>query len=110
MYYELALMSVVVAGGYWGWYFARQQQLRLYGGMLMLAAVLSALGLLGVKAEIQGLGIAGAVGVGGGLCLLVVGPLTRGLARRFAIAEHFGLAQRMLDIADVLAPGSGVAE
>ncbi len=110
MYYELALMSVVVAGGYWGWYFARQQQLRLYGGMLILSAVLSGLGLLGVKAEIGGLGIVGAVGVGGGLCLLVVGPLTRGLARRFAIAEHFGLAQRMLDVADVLAPGSGVAE
>lgn len=110
MYYELALISVLVAGGYWGWYFARDERTRLYGILLVLAAGLSGLGLLGERFGTEGLGAPGAVGVGAGACLLVVGPLTRGLARRLAAAERFGAAQRMLDVAEILAPGSGVAE
>ncbi|HUJ58464.1 MAG TPA: rhomboid family intramembrane serine protease [Kofleriaceae bacterium] len=110
MYYELALISVVVAGGYWGWYFVRQGTLRTYGVMQLATAALAGLGLLGRKLEVAELGIAGAVGVGGGACLLVLGPLARGLARRAAAAERFGIAERLLDVAEVLAPGSGVAD
>ena len=33
MYYELALISVLIAGAYWGWYFVRHEQTRLYGGL-----------------------------------------------------------------------------
>ena len=110
MLYELALISVLVAGGYWGLYFARTSAVRTYGLMLVGAAALSGLALLGRKYEIDSLGIAGAIGVGMGTCLLIVGPMARVLARRQAAAERFGLAQRLLDVADVLAPGSGVAE
>src|SRR5262245_57484718 len=110
MYYELALIAVLVAGLYWGWYFVRHEQTRLYGALQMIAAVLSGLGLLGRKLDESTLGIAGAIGVGGGACLLLLGPLARGLARRFAGAERFAAAERMLDIAEVLAPGSGVAD
>ncbi|MGE5181619.1 MAG: rhomboid family intramembrane serine protease [Acidobacteriota bacterium] len=109
-YYELALISVLVAGGYWGWYFARIDSLRTYGLMQLAAAALSGLGLLGRKYDDAALGIAGAIGVGTGVCLLVLGPLARGLARRAAAAERFALAQRLLDVADVLAPGSGVSD
>ena len=110
MYYELALISVLVAGGYWGWYFIRHDTLRTYGLMLIAAAGLAGLGLLGRKYDEAGLGIAGAIGVGAGACLLVLGPLARGLARRAAAGERFKIAERLLDIADVLAPGSGVAD
>src|SRR2546423_267952 len=107
MYYELALISVLVAGGYWGWYFVRHDSLRTYGMMLLGAAGLSGLGLLGRRYDESTLGIAGAIGVGAGACLLVLGPLARGLARRAAGAERFRIAERLLDVADVLAPGSG---
>jgi membrane associated rhomboid family serine protease len=110
MYYELALISVAIAGGYWGWFFVRQDATRLYGVMLMASAILSCLGLLGRKDDIASLGTPGAIGVGAGTCLLVVGPLVRGLARRAAGAERFGIADKLLTIADVLAPGSGVPD
>lgn len=110
MYYELALISVLVAGGYWGWYFVRHDTLRTYGLMLLGAGALAGLGLLGRKYDATELGLAGAIGVGAGACLLVIGPVARGLARRAAAAERFQLAERLLDIADVLAPGSGVGD
>jgi rhomboid protease GluP len=110
MYYELALISVLVAGAYWGWFFVRTESLRTYGVMQLAAAALAGLGLLGRHYDDEALGIGGAIGVGAGACLLVLGPIARGLARRAAASERFGLAQRLLDIADVLAPGSGVGD
>lgn len=110
MYYELALISVVVAGGYWGWYFVRDESTRVYGALQIIAAVLAGFGMYGRRMEDGAFGIAGAVGAGAGVCLLVLGPLARGAARRFAAAERFTAAKVMLDIAEVLAPGSGVAD
>lgn len=110
MYYELALISVVIGGGYWGWHFVRQPSLRLYGALNLLAALLAGLGFLGQREGDGSFGIPGAIGAGAGACLLVLGPLAHRLARRAAAAERFGIAQRLLDIAEVLAPGSGVAE
>jgi rhomboid protease GluP len=110
MYYELALISVAVAGGYWGWFFVRQDATRLYGVMMLASAILSCLGLVGRKDDIASLGTPGAIGVGAGTCLLVVGPFVRGLARRAAAAERFGIADKLLTIAEVLAPGSGVPD
>jgi membrane associated rhomboid family serine protease len=110
MYYELALISVLVAGGYWGWYFVRHDGTRLYGLLQLAAAALSGLGLLGRRLGDSSFGIPGAIGVGAGACLLLLGPLARSAARRFAGAERFGMAKHMLDVAEVLAPGSGVAE
>lgn len=110
MYYELALISVLVAGGYWGWYFARHDQTRLYGYAQLGAAALSGLGLLGQRLDKASLGVPGAIGVGAGVCLLVLGPLARGMARKLAASERFGAAEKLLSIAEVLAPGSGVGE
>lgn len=110
MYYELALISVVVAGGYWGWYFVRHESTRVYGALQIVAAVLAGFGMYGRRMEDGAFGIAGAVGAGAGLCLLVLGPLARAVARRFAAGERFTAAKVMLDIAEVLAPGSGVPD
>ncbi|MBL0219484.1 MAG: rhomboid family intramembrane serine protease [Myxococcales bacterium] len=114
MYYELALTSVIVAGAYWGWFFVTKQPhgTATFGLMQFAAAALSGLGLYAHRAEEPAawMGIAGAIGVGAGACLLVIGPLVRGLGRRFAATERLGIARRLLDIAEVLAPGSGVAD
>lgn len=113
MFYELALISVVIACGYWGYYFLRHQPhgTPQFGLMQLAAAALAGLGLLGRHyVEHSALGVLGAIGLGAGACLLVVGPFVRGVARRFAAAERTAIATRLLDIAEILAPGSGVAE
>lgn len=110
MYYELALISIVIGGGYWGYHFVRQQPLRVYGALNLIAAALCGLGFYGSRNGDDRFGIPGAIGVGAGACLLVLGPLARGLARRAAGSERYGLAKHMLDVADVLAPGSGVGD
>ena len=112
MLYEYALISVVIASGYWGYFFLRHQPhgTLTHGMMQLTAAFLSGLGIAGRSYEQPILGICGAIGLGMGVCLLVVGPLVRGIARRFAAAERVGIATRLLDVAEILSPGSGVAE
>ncbi|MFN0251469.1 MAG: rhomboid family intramembrane serine protease [Kofleriaceae bacterium] len=113
MYYELALISVVVAGAYWGWYVLSKQPngTLTFGIMQLVAATLSGIGLYAHRTDgARWMGVAGAIGLGTGACLLLIGPLVRALARRFASAERLGIAGRLLDIADLLAPGSGVAD
>jgi membrane associated rhomboid family serine protease/tetratricopeptide (TPR) repeat protein len=110
--YELALISVVVGAGYWGAFFVRQQPhgTVTFGVMQLAAAGLAGLGLLGRKLDVAWLGVAGAIGLGAGACLLVIGPLARALARRAVAAERIGIAGRLFDLAELLTPGSGVAE
>src|ERR1700755_2081417 len=98
--YELLLTSVVIAGAYWGQFFLRK---RPHGtatfGYMQLAS--GGLALLGVWANHGGPaigGVRGAIGLGMGTCLLLVGPAVRGLARRFAMAERYGVARRLLDL------------
>ena len=112
MTYELALIAVVIGAGYWGIVFVRHQPhgTATFGLMQLAAAGLAGLGLLGRRVDAAWLGVAGAVGIGAGGCLLVVGPLIRVLARRLVAAERTGVAMRLLDVAELLAPGSGVAE
>ena len=114
MYYELALTSVIVAGVYWGWYFVTKQPhgTITFGLMQLGAAALAGLGLYAHRQEegARWMGVAGAIGLGAGTCLLVIGPLLRGLGRWFAASEHLGIARRILDLAELLAPGSGIAD
>ena len=112
MTYELVLISVVMAGGYWGQFFVRTRPhgSATFGLMLLAAAVLSVLGLAGGEYDIPMLSYAGAIGVGIGTCVLAVGPLLRAIARRFASVDRLAIAQRMLSIVEILSPGSGVAE
>lgn len=112
MLYELALASVVIGAGYWGWFFLRHPPgpSLSYGAMQLLAAALAALGLIGPRVESAWMGVAGAIGVGAGTCLVFVGPMLRMLARRLVAAERPGLANAAFAVAEVLAPGSGIAE
>lgn len=112
MIYELALISVVIGAGYWGWFFVRQRPYgtATFGIMQLVAAGLAGLGVLGHRTGIGWLGVPGAIGLGAGACLLLLGPLVRVAARWQVAAERMTLAMRLLDLAEILAPGSGVAE
>lgn len=112
MTYELALVSVLIGAGYWGVFFVRRRPhgTLTFGIMQLAAAALAGLGLLGRKLDAPALGLLGAIGLGAGVCLLVVGPIVRAVARRVVAAERVGLATWLLDLAELLAPGSGVAE
>jgi membrane associated rhomboid family serine protease len=111
MYYDLALFSVLIAAGYWGGYFVRQTSTRGYGAMQLAAAAAAGMGLWSRKtAGAEALGFAGAIGLGAGACLVVLGPMSRAFARRMAMAERFRTANALLSIAEVLAPGSGAAD
>jgi membrane associated rhomboid family serine protease len=78
--------------------------------MQLAAAALALLGVLGHRLDVAWLGVPGAIGLGAGACLLVIGPLARALARRMVAAERMAIATRLLDLAELLAPGSGVTE
>jgi membrane associated rhomboid family serine protease/tetratricopeptide (TPR) repeat protein len=110
--YELALIAVVIGAGYWGIVFVRQQPhgTATFGVMQLAAAALAGLGLIGRRVDVEWLGVAGAIGIGAGGCLLVVGPMLRVLARRLVAAERTQIAMRLLDVVELLAPGSGIAE
>lgn len=112
MTYELALISVVIGAGYGGWFFLRQRPhgTATFGLMQLAAAGLAGLGLVGRKVDAAWLGIAGAIGIGAGACLLVLSPVVRMAARRLVALDRIGAAMRLLDLAELLAPGSGVAE
>jgi rhomboid protease GluP len=112
MVYELFLFAAVIAAGYWGVFFVRTrpQGSATFGLMQLAAAALAGLGLIGRKVDAAWLGVAGAIGLGASACLLVVGPMVRALARRAVASERMGLANRLLDVAELLAPASGVAE
>ncbi|HEY0989111.1 MAG TPA: hypothetical protein VGD80_18715, partial [Kofleriaceae bacterium] len=112
MVYELFLIAAVIAAGYWGVFFVRTrpQGSATFGIMQLAAAALAGLGLAGRKLDIDWLGVVGAIGLGAAAFLLVVGPLVRAIARRAVAAERIGLAHRLLDVAELLAPASGVAE
>ncbi len=112
MYYELGLISVIVAGAYWSWFHLRRRPNGgvLFGSLLLLAVALCVLGMIGREIDNDVLAGAGAIGVGAGTCMLFVAPTLRGIAHRLAAREHYGLAGRVLDLAEVLAPGSGVAD
>jgi membrane associated rhomboid family serine protease len=113
MYYELALISVVVAGAYWGFFFVARQPhgTPTFGLMQLAAALLSGIGLYAYNYEgARWMHAAGAIGLGTGVCLLLVAPLLRALARRLAATERLGLARKVLEVVDVIAPGSGVAD
>lgn len=109
MTYQLVLISVLIAGGYWGPFFLRRDK-RTFGLMLLGSAGLSVLGLLGESEDIRALSYAGAIGVGTCTCMLVVGPMLRSLARRLAAAEKVALAQKLLSVVEILSPGAGAGE
>lgn len=112
MLYEAALLWVLLSGGYWGVHLLRRRAYpsAVFPWMMIGAAVASLLGLFGVGQDDLVLDAAGAIGCGSGVCLFLVGPLARRLARRANSVEQWWLARAAYEIAEVLQPGTGVRE
>lgn len=113
MLYETALIWVLISAGYWGVFLLRRgvYPSATFPLMMLGSAALAGLGLLGSGEEdLQILSLAGAIGLGAGACLLVIGPLARRFARRANSAERWTLARALYEIADALQPGTGVRD
>ncbi len=112
MLYEAALLWVLLSGGYWGVHLLRRRAYpsAVFPWMMIGAAAASLLGLFGVGQDDLVLDAAGAIGCGSGVCLFLVGPLARRLARRANSAEQWWLARVAYEVAEALQPGTGVRE
>lgn len=112
MLYEAALLWVLLSGGYWGVHLLRRRAYpsAVFPWMMIGAAAASLLGLFGVGQDDLVLDAAGAIGCGSGVCLFLVGPLARRLARRANLSELWWLARASYEVAEVLQPGTGVRE
>lgn len=110
--YELLLLSVVVAGGYWGQWFVRKKPhgTATFGQMQLAAGAMALAGVWARHGGPEAFGVVGAIGLGMGGVLLVVGPLVRSAARRMAASDHLKISKRLFDVAELLNPGSGVGE
>ncbi|HEY4241271.1 MAG TPA: rhomboid family intramembrane serine protease [Kofleriaceae bacterium] len=108
----MALVAVAVGAGYWGQHFLRTRPhgTPTFGIMLLGAAVLCAAGMYGRHGGGDALSLAGAIGVGTGTCLLVVGPFLQSIARRLAQADRVGAAMKLFALADIIAPGAGAGD
>jgi membrane associated rhomboid family serine protease len=111
MLFELALLSVAIPAGYWGAVHVRRRPFgtATYGIMLLAVAVL---GVVAVAARRAGSDVdwLGAIALGAGLMLLVVGPMLRTAARRAVQSENLGLAAVLIELRDLLQPGTGGRE
>lgn len=109
MYFDLLLLSVVVVTAYLGPAILRRQPrgrrafawLLLGDGVAALVALVAPAG--------QGANMLGFVAIGASVCLLLVPPVLRDLARRALRADHPRLALRLVGLWDHLQPGMGVA-
>jgi membrane associated rhomboid family serine protease len=110
--YELVQASIAATAAYLAWQLIRRRTggRTRFGLLLLGVAALCGIGLLGREVESTGLGGLGAIGVGAGICMLIVAPVIRDLANRLAHRERYRLADQLLTIAEVLAPGSGVRD
>jgi membrane associated rhomboid family serine protease len=117
--FDLLLLSVIVVTAYLGPMVLRRlgPGQRLYGWMLLgdLALAIGAMAARRTEGEAEGasadvVGLIGAIAIGGGICLAVVPPVLRNLARRALIADHLRLARVLVDARELLQPGMGARQ
>jgi membrane associated rhomboid family serine protease len=111
MLFELALLSVAIPAGYWGAVYLRRRPFgtATFGVMLLATALLAVVAVAARRAgsDVDWLG---AVALGAGAMLLVVGPLLRAAARWAVQAERLGLATVLVELRDLVQPGTGGRE
>jgi membrane associated rhomboid family serine protease len=108
MYFDLLLLSVIVVTAYLGPAMLRRQPRgrRAFAGLLLVDGVAALLALLAPPG--RGADMLGFVAIGAAVCLLLVPPVLRDLARRALRADHPRLALRLVELWDHLQPGMGV--
>ncbi len=108
MYFDLLLLSVVVVTAYLGPAILRRQPRgrRAFAWLLLGDGVAALLALVAPAG--RGADMLGFVAIGASVCLLLVPPVLRDLARRALRADHPRLALRLVGLWDHLQPGMGV--
>lgn len=111
MLFELALLSVAIPAGYWGAVYLRRRPFgtATFGIMLLTTALLAVVAVAARRAgsDVDWLG---AIALGAGAMLLLVGPALRAAARRAVQAERLGLATVLVELRDLVQPGTGGRE
>jgi membrane associated rhomboid family serine protease len=115
--FDLLLLSVIVGTAYLGPMVLRRlgPGQRLYGWMLLADLALAIAALAARRGEEDGasadlVGLIGAIAVGGGICLVMVPPALRNLARRALVADHLRVARLLVDARELLQPGMGARQ
>ena len=113
MYFDIFLLSVIAVTAYLGPVILRRQPPghRVFGWLLVADGLCALVAMAGRKSEGPG-GLADLVGfvaVGAAVCLVVLPPILRDLARRAVHADRIWLALRLIDLWDHLQPGMGAA-
>jgi len=108
MLYELVLLSVAIMASSWGVVLVRRRAAPTFAWTLLATA---AAGWIAYAGRLTGgpkaLGVLGAIAVGAGIVLLVVGPTVRQAARWAVATDRLRLAGALLEVARVLQPGTG---
>jgi membrane associated rhomboid family serine protease len=109
MYFDLLLLSVVMVTAYLGPTILRRQPRgqRAFAWLLVADGAAALLALVAPPG--RGAETLGFVAIGAAVCLLVVPPILRDLARRALRADRPALALRLVSLWDHLQPGMGVS-
>ena len=112
--FDFLLLSVIVVTAYLGPMVLRRlgPGQRQYGWMLLadLALAIGALAARRSAGESAAADLAGTIAVGGGVCLVLVPPVLRNLARRALLVDRLRLARALVDARELLQPGMGARQ
>ena len=111
MFFDVALLSVIVVTGYLGPAVLRRlgNAQRAYGIMLLVDAFVAAIALLARRnpEPDQMADLLGFVAIGAGFCLVVLPTFLRDLARRCLASEKLRIARFLVELREMLQPGMG---
>ena len=113
MFFEILLLSVIVATAYLGPMVLRRSPpgRRLYGWMLVADLVLAIVAFAARGEEPDEVAdLVGAIAIGGAICLVLVPPVLRDLSRRCLLADRLRLALLVIDLRELLQPGMGARQ
>jgi len=114
MFFEILLLSVILVTGYVGPMMFRRLPPghRAYAWMLIADLALAVIAFAG-RQESKGDHIGdllGAIAIGGAVCLVLVPPMLRDLARRALLGDRLKLALMLIDLRELLQPGMGARQ
>jgi rhomboid protease GluP len=107
MSFELALVMVAVPASYWGVLLVRRGVAPTFAWMLTATGAAAWISYAAHRSDAPGaVDALGAVAIGAGVCLLVLGPMARRAARWAIATDRLKLAAALVEIGDLLQPGT----